>query len=1140
MDDGRIDSSGHEAAGDGRASDPGKRAPCGREPTAFCSRALERSGVAIAVIDGTDLVHASGALASLTGYTYDELAAMNAGELAERVLLADDTASVLDYHSRLVRGEDVPLHIEYRIRRKDGSVRWLEETAELVSDDGEPTVRAFLIDVTERKTMESRADRERRQLLSIFEGLDEYVYVADPDTHEILFINQSLKEVFGDITGRKCYEALQGREGPCPFCTNDRIFGENAGTSYVWEFRNENDRHWYRCIDKAIEWPDGRLVRAEIALDIDDLKTAEERLRAGEARYRSIFEGAAVSLCELDFSGFTEWVLRLGDRGVGDVGAYCVEHPDAVMRACGTMRILDANRESLRLFAVPSREELPESVAGFACPESMDFICGLARAVADGRNCYRAGTIIQTLDGEKLNVIMTVTLEPKSSSAFISVTDVTELKRIEQALRESEEHYREVVENAHEAIIVIQDGVIAFVNPRGAASLDLTPDDLVGRPFTDFIHPEERELLKERYQHRLAGEDVLQDYTYRSVTEDGRVVWGEVHATRITWDGRPATLNFVADVTERKLAEEARVAALAERAGIMEAMADGIVVVSREGRVLDVNPAMLELLGAAEKEVVGHDVEELTERFIAPEDVENALAGFAETARGDTPAPYVLHVVSATGETIPVSFKVSQLKTEEHDHPRILVDFHDMREILSVEHALRKSEAERRLFMEAATDAFTLWDADLNLVDANAEACRRLGLARDQLVGLNMREVYPPSTEPGVLDRYVEVIRTGDPYCAFDVSPAGELAGKRYSVKAFPVGDGLGLITTDTTERWKAQEALRRSEEHYRQVVENADEAITVAQDGRLKFFNRRLVDILGYDESEIRGMSFVEFIHPDDREMVAERHARRLNGENPQSQYGFRVVTKQGDLRHVRINAVRFEWGGRPATLNFILDTTEQVENERAIRERTQRLRLLFDRANDAILVMNGEVFIDCNERALEMFGCSREEIVGRPPYHFSPDTQPDGRDSRDKALEKLSAVSEGEPQSFEWTHCRADGTPFDAEVGLTSFTLDGKQYIQAFVKDITKRKRAEENVRSIARFPAENPNPVIRVQRDGRILYANEATDWLLDQWGCEVGHYLPPRLRETVMGAYKRERTGRLEANVSDRTYSFVLAP
>lgn len=121
---------------------------------------------------------------------------------------------------------------------------------------------------------------EKQQLLSIFDSIDEIVYVADPKTYKIVYVNQAIKDLFGEhIVGKKCYKTFQGINAPCAFCTNDRIFGETLGEPYIWEFQNSINSHWYHCIDKAIRWPDGRWLRCEIAIDIDERKQAEETLK---------------------------------------------------------------------------------------------------------------------------------------------------------------------------------------------------------------------------------------------------------------------------------------------------------------------------------------------------------------------------------------------------------------------------------------------------------------------------------------------------------------------------------------------------------------------------------------------------------------------------------------------------------------------------------------------------------------------------------------------------------------------------------------------------------------------------------------------------------------------------------------------
>ncbi len=144
--------------------------------------------------------------------------------------------------------------------------------------------------------------------------------------------------------------------------------------------------------------------------------------------------------------------------------------------------------------------------------------------------------------------------------------------------------------------------------------------------------------------------------------------------------------------------------------------------------------------------------------------------------------------------------------------------------------------------------------------------------------------------------------------------------------------------------------------------------------------------------------------------------------------------------------------------------EITEHKRTEEALEKGAAKYRTLFNSANDAIFLMQGQFFIDCNPKALEMFGCKREEIVGNTPAVFSPDRQPDDRLSTEKAMEKINATLDGKPQSFEWVHRRLDGTVFNAEVSLNLIKLAGESFIQAIARDITERKRTEEIVRNIA----------------------------------------------------------------------------
>ncbi|MGL4399756.1 MAG: PAS domain S-box protein, partial [Luteolibacter sp.] len=136
----------------------------------------------------------------------------------------------------------------------------------------------------------------------------------------------------------------------------------------------------------------------------------------------------------------------------------------------------------------------------------------------------------------------------------------------------------------------------------------------------------------------------------------------------------------------------------------------------------------------------------------------------------------------------------------------------------------------------------------------------------------------------------------------------------------------------------------------------------------------------------------------------------------------------------------------------------------EEALLESEQKFRTLFESAGDAILIIDGDQFIDCNARTLELFhGHLRDEIVGRTMNDFSSLIQPDGRPSTDSAREKLTAALAGQPQFFEWMHRTLHGTTFPAEVSLTPVELGGRILLQAIVRDISERKAAEEEIRSL-----------------------------------------------------------------------------
>ncbi|WP_052063663.1 EAL domain-containing protein [Nitrincola sp. A-D6] len=151
-----------------------------------------------------------------------------------------------------------------------------------------------------------------QRLLNILDGTHAAVYVADMHSYEVLFINAYARQLLGDVAGRICWQAIQGRSAPCDFCTNDRLLRADGkpGEPVVWEHYNDQLQRWFQLHDQAIPWDDGRYVRLEIALDITDQKDLEQSLRDSEERYRVIFEQSRDAMMII---APPDWTFRAGN-----------------------------------------------------------------------------------------------------------------------------------------------------------------------------------------------------------------------------------------------------------------------------------------------------------------------------------------------------------------------------------------------------------------------------------------------------------------------------------------------------------------------------------------------------------------------------------------------------------------------------------------------------------------------------------------------------------------------------------------------------------------------------------------------------------------------------------------------------------
>jgi PAS domain S-box-containing protein len=167
----------------------------------------------------------------------------------------------------------------FKHRKVDGTISDVEVCSEPLTIKGDVMLYSIVHDITTRKQAEEIQRESNARLHTILNSTAAVIYIADMQTYELLFVNDYGLKIFGnDIVGRKCWKALQALDGPCPFCTNDKLLTPDGRPSgmYRWEFENTVDQRWYDITDRAIQWTDGRMVRMEIAIDITERKRAEE------------------------------------------------------------------------------------------------------------------------------------------------------------------------------------------------------------------------------------------------------------------------------------------------------------------------------------------------------------------------------------------------------------------------------------------------------------------------------------------------------------------------------------------------------------------------------------------------------------------------------------------------------------------------------------------------------------------------------------------------------------------------------------------------------------------------------------------------------------------------------------------------
>jgi PAS domain S-box-containing protein len=520
----------------------------------------------------------------------------------------------------------------------------------------------------------------------------------------------------------------------------------------------------------------------------------------------------------------------------------------------------------------------------------------------------------------------------------------------------------------------------------------------------------------------------------------------EINAVRIDWMGRPATLNFLPDVTERKRTEEK----IEQLSRFPEENPDPVLRVAADGELMYANAGSRLLLLTLQCEV-GQRMTESWQERVRDTLTSNSPNSVAEVTCGDKTYSLTLAPVASAGY--------------------VNVYGRDITERQQAEVALRKSEA--RLQEAQALGRTGNWEFDLDSqkIEWSDETYRLY--ERDKPLGpptLEEEASYYSHDEVLRLRGFARQATEEGRDLSYDLTanlPSGRTVF--FSASMRPVKDETGRVVKlfgtmhDITDRKQAEAALRESEEKYRLVIDTAGEAILVAQDAKMVFTNPRTSEMTGYTREELLGRSFIEFIHPDDRTLVADRYRRRIAGEHVPDRYDFRIVGRGGETHQVEINAVRIDWMGRPATLNFLADVTERKQAEEEIAQAKLRLEYLFKSSPVVIYTAagsadSGATFISGNVVAL--IGFEPSDFLDDPGFwldHIHPE-------DRDRVVAELPQMFKQPSYVHEYRFRKKDGDYIWVrdEVRVLRDARGEPVEVIGSWSDVTERRRAEEALRT------------------------------------------------------------------------------
>lgn len=524
---------------------------------------------------------------------------------------------------------------------------------------------------------------------------------------------------------------------------------------------------------------------------------------------------------------------------------------------------------------------------------------------------------------------------------------------------------------------------------------------------------------------------------------------------------------------------------------------DGVAVADQRGVIIEWNRAQEVITGLPQHAALGRYIWDVQHQLAVPERrteaARDALRAFILRLlnTGQSPELDEDHervVVRPDGSRRTV---ISRLTVLPAGGGHIIVStLHDVTDERTLATELRRSEARYRTLFEQANDALFLENEQDEIIDVNRRACELLGYTREELLKMHVSDLQAPETR--VADGHVVArelhLYKGQPFEALDIRRDGTRVPVEITVTRL-TGRDEGLVLTavrDITERRRADESLRESEQQFRLAFDDAAVGkALVSVDGRFLRVNPALCRMLGYTAAELLTRTFRDLTHPDDLTLSNDIFERVIKGEVDTATFEKRYRRADGSPAWVIVNSslIRDARGQPDYFISEMQDVTERKQTELALQESEEKYRQLFELESDAIFVIDNETgeILEVNPAASVMYGFSHEELLRMRNTDLS--AEPDR--TRQAMAQRQSVIP------VRWHHDRA-GRVFPVEIMASFFTWHGRPAHLAAIRDITDRWRAENQLReSEQRYRAvidTSPDGILLIDLTGVVLVANQ----------------------------------------------------